>query len=62
VVTACRMITRLLNDELEGLEREMFAAYLKDYPRICVQIRGKPQRTWPPKSDNPESSGQKADY
>jgi len=35
----------VLNDELEGLERERIVAYLRDYPSICVQIRGKPQRT-----------------
>jgi hypothetical protein len=42
------MITRVLNDELEGLEREKFVAYLRDYPSICIQIREKPQplRLW----------------
>jgi len=39
------MITRVINDELEGLERERFVAYLREYTSICVQIRGKPQRT-----------------
>jgi len=38
-------MTRVLNDELEGLERERIVAYLRDYPSVCVQIRGKPQRT-----------------
>jgi hypothetical protein len=45
VVTACGMITRVLNDELKGLERETFVAYLRKYPSICVHVGGKPQKT-----------------
>ena len=39
------MITRVLNEELEGMQRDKFVAYLRDYPSMCVQIREKPQRT-----------------
>ena len=38
-------IMPVLNDELKGKERETFVAYLRNYPIMCVQIRGKPQRT-----------------
>jgi hypothetical protein len=56
------MITRVLHDELEGLERRLFKGLSK---QMCTNSRKASKNfydySWPPKPDNQESSGQKAD-
>jgi hypothetical protein len=50
----CRMIGRLMNNELENICKEVVEAYLRYYPSICLQ--GLNKTTKIPRSGLPDSA------